>query len=65
MIGAGVVLTEATMNDRSAVLRMPVGLSYLSLPVAGGLMLTYTLRQTWALWRSPGGWTAGTADEED
>lgn len=65
MVGAGVVLTAATLGDRSAVLRMPVGLSYLSLPVAGSLMLAYTLRQAWALWRSPGGWTAGAADEED
>jgi len=66
MIGEGVVLTAATMDDRSAVLRMPVGISYLSLPVAGLLMMSYTLREGWALWKGRGGWTAsGTPDEED
>ena len=66
MIGEGIVLTAATMDDKSAVLRMPVGISYLSLPVAGLLMMTYTLREGWALWRRQGGWTAsGTSDEED
>ncbi len=66
MIGEGIVLTAATMDDKSAVLRMPVGVSYLSLPVAGLLMLAYTLREGWALWQSAGGWTAsGASDEED
>ena len=45
MIGEGIVLTAATMDDKSAVLRMPVGISYLSLPVAGLLMMAYTLRE--------------------
>jgi TRAP-type C4-dicarboxylate transport system permease small subunit len=54
------------MDDKSAVLRMPVGISYLSLPVAGLLMLAYTLREGWALWQRQCGWTAsGTSDEED
>jgi TRAP-type C4-dicarboxylate transport system permease small subunit len=66
MIGEGIVLTVATMDDRSAVLRMPVGVSYLSLPVAGLFMLAYTLREGWALCQRQGGWTAsGTSDEED
>jgi len=66
MIGEGIVLTAATMDDKSAVLRMPVGISYLSLPVAGLLMMAYTLREGWALWRRQGGWMAsGTSDEED
>lgn len=66
MVGEGVVLTAATMGDKSAVLRMPVGVSYLSLPVAGALMFAYALRQTWAVWQSAGGWTAsGASDEED
>jgi len=65
MVGEGIVLTAATMGDKSAVLRLPVGLSYLSLPVAGALMLAYTLRHAWTLWRSAGGWTAGAAAEED
>jgi len=66
MIGEGIVLTAATMDDKSAVLRMPVGISYLSLPVAGLLMLGYTLREGWALWQRQGGWTAsGTSEEED
>ena len=66
MVGEGIVLTAATMGDKSAVLRMPVGLSYLSLPVAGVLMFAYAFRQTWALWQTPGGWTAsGASDEED
>jgi TRAP-type C4-dicarboxylate transport system permease small subunit len=66
MIGEGVVLTAATMDDKSAVLRMPVGISYLSLPVAGLLMMAYTLREGWALWQRQGGWMAsGTSDEED
>ena len=66
MIGEGIVLTAATMDDRSAVLRMPVGISYLSLPVAGLLMMAYTLREGWALCKGRGGWTAsGASDEED
>jgi TRAP-type C4-dicarboxylate transport system permease small subunit len=66
MIGEGIVLTAATMDDKSAVLRMPVGISYLSLPVAGLLMMAYTLREGWALCQRQGGWTAsGASDEED
>ena len=66
MIGEGIVLTAATMDDKSAVLRMPVGISYLSLPVAGLLMMAYTLREGWALWQRQGSWMAsGTSDEED
>ncbi len=67
MIGEGIVLTAATMDDKSAVLRMPVGISYLSLPVAGLLMMGYTLREGWALWQSAGaaGRRAATSDEED
>jgi TRAP-type C4-dicarboxylate transport system permease small subunit len=66
MVSEGIVLTAATMGDKSAVLRMPVGLSYLSLPVAGVLMFAYALRQSWAVWQSAGGWTAsGASDEED
>jgi TRAP-type transport system small permease protein len=64
MIGEGVVLTAATMDDKSAVLRMPVGISYLSLPVAGLLMMAYTLREVWALWQRRGGWTAGAGEED-
>jgi TRAP-type C4-dicarboxylate transport system permease small subunit len=48
MIGEGIVLTAATMDDRSAV------------------MMAYTLREGWALWKGRGGWTASAAsDEED
>jgi TRAP-type C4-dicarboxylate transport system permease small subunit len=66
MVGEGIVLTAATMDDKSAVLRMPVGISYLSLPVAGLLMMAYTLREGWALWQRQGGWMAsGTSDDED
>jgi TRAP-type C4-dicarboxylate transport system permease small subunit len=66
MIWEGIVLTAATMDDKSAVLRMPVGISYVSLPVAGLLMLAYTLREGWALWQGKDGWTAsGASDEED
>lgn len=66
MIGEGIVLTVATMDDKSAVLRMPVGISYLSLPVAGVLMMAYTLREGWALWQGQAGWKAsGASDEED
>ena len=66
MIGEGIVLTAATMGDKSAVMRMPVGVSYLSLPVAGVLMFAYALRQAWAVWQSAGGWTgSGASDEED
>lgn len=66
MVGEGIVLTAATMGDKSAVLRMPVGVSYLSLPIAGALMFVYALRQTWIVWQSAGGWTASSAaDEED
>ena len=63
MIGAGAVLTAATLVDRSPVLRFPVGLSYLSLPVAGCLMFAYTLREAWALWQSEGGWSAAAVEE--
>ena len=66
MIGEGIVLTAATMDDKSAVLRMPVGITYLSLPVAGLLMMAYTLREGWALLKGRGGWAAsGASDEED
>lgn len=65
MVGAGAVLTAATLVDRSPVLRYPVGLSYLSLPVAGSFMFAYTLREAWALWQSQGGWTAVAFEEED
>lgn len=65
MVAQGIVLTRATLYDYSPVLRFPVGISYLSLPVAGTLMLIYAVRQTWRLWRSPGGWIATAESEED
>lgn len=65
MVAEGIVLTAATLGDKSAVLRIPVGLSYLSLPVAGTLMGGYALRQLWALWASTGGWSAVAEGEED
>ena len=65
MISAGLTLTAATMGDKSAVLRMPVGLSYLSLPVSGALMFAYALRQARAVWHGSGGWTASAEAEED
>ncbi len=64
MIGEGIVLTAATMDDKSAVLRMPVGISYLSLPVSGLLMMAYTLREGWMLWQGCNGWTAGAGEED-
>jgi TRAP-type C4-dicarboxylate transport system permease small subunit len=64
MVVEGIRLTVATFDDKSAVLRIPVGLSYLSLPVAGVLMAGYVGRQAWAVWQSAGGWTA-TAEMED
>jgi TRAP-type C4-dicarboxylate transport system permease small subunit len=65
MIWQGITLTRATMSDRSAVLRLPVGLTYLSLPVAGSLMLAYAVRQSWLVWWSTRGWTATAETEED
>jgi TRAP-type C4-dicarboxylate transport system permease small subunit len=65
LIWYGIVLSRATMSDRSAVLRLPVGLSYLSLPVAGSLMLAYALRHVRDVWRSTHGWTATAESEED
>ncbi|MBI4536685.1 MAG: TRAP transporter small permease [candidate division NC10 bacterium] len=68
-LGATVVegahLTAATFDDKSAVLRIPVGLSYLSLPTAGLLMAAYVGRQAWWLWQRAGGWTATAETEED
>jgi len=64
MVGAGTVLSAAMLGDRSPVLRFPVGLSYLALPVAGGLMFAYTLREAWALWQSEGGWSAVDIEED-
>jgi TRAP-type C4-dicarboxylate transport system permease small subunit len=61
----GVHLTLATMDDRSAVLRISVGLAYLSLPVAGVLMAAYVGRQARAVWLSIGGWSATADTEED
>jgi TRAP-type C4-dicarboxylate transport system permease small subunit len=61
----GVRLTLATIDDKSAVLRISVGLSYLSLPVAGVLMAAYVGRQAWAVYQGPGGWTATAEAEED
>jgi TRAP-type C4-dicarboxylate transport system permease small subunit len=65
LIWYGIVLSRVMMSDRSAVLRLPVGLSYLSLPVAGSLMLAYALRQTRDVWRATDGWTATAETEED
>jgi TRAP-type transport system small permease protein len=64
MVGAGAVLSATMLGDRSPVLRYPVGLSYLALPVAGGLMFAYTLREVWVLWQREGGWTAVDVEEE-
>jgi TRAP-type C4-dicarboxylate transport system permease small subunit len=61
----GVHLTVATFDDKSAVLRIPVGLSYLSLPIAGLLMAAYVGRQAWGVWQNAGGWTATAETEED
>lgn len=61
----GIRLTAVTFGDKSAVLRIPVGLSYLSLPVAAVLMAGFVGRQTLAVWRSHGGWTATSETEED
>jgi len=61
----GVHLTVVTFDDKSAVLRIPVGLSYLSLPIAGLLMAAYVGRQAWGVWQSAGGWTATAETEED
>ncbi len=61
----GVHLTLATFDDKTPVLRLPVGLSYLSLPVAGLLMAAYVARQVWGVWQSAGGWTATAETEED
>jgi TRAP-type C4-dicarboxylate transport system permease small subunit len=58
-------LTAVTFDDKSAVLRMPIGLSYLSLPVAGLLMAAYVARHAWGVWRSAGGWTATAETEEE
>lgn len=65
MLAEGLVLTTATMDDKSAVLRIPIGLSYLSLPVAATLMLGYVLRDGVRLWQRPGGWTADAGEEEE
>lgn len=65
MVAEGIVLTAATLGDKSAVLRIPVGLSYLSLPVAGALMFGYAFRQLRVLWGSTEGWSAAAEGEED
>lgn len=65
MVGSGGVLTAATIGDKSAVLRIPVGLSYLSLPVAGTLMAAFAVRHTRALWACGQGWSPTDTDEED
>lgn len=65
MIVEGSRLTMVTFGDKSAVLRIPVGLTYLSLPVAGTLMAAYVIRQASTVWRSAGGWTATAETEED
>jgi len=61
----GVHLTLATIDDKSAVLRISVGLAYLSLPVAGLLMAAYVGRQARMVWLSSGGWSATAESEED
>jgi TRAP-type C4-dicarboxylate transport system permease small subunit len=65
MVVEGIRLTAATFGDKSAVLRIPVGLSYLSLPVAAVLMGGFVSRQALAVWRSQGAWTATSEAEED
>lgn len=64
MVVEGVTLTRATLGDKSAVLRLPIGFYYLSLPVAGVLMLLYALRQVWTIWQSPRGWQASAESAE-
>jgi TRAP-type C4-dicarboxylate transport system permease small subunit len=64
MVVEGVTLTRATLDDKSAVLRLPIGLYYLSLPVAGALLLLYALRQAWTIRRSPHGWQATAESSE-
>lgn len=64
MLVEGVTLTRATLDDKSAVLRLPIGLYYLSLPVAGGLMLLYAVRQVWTIRQSPHGWQAAAESSE-
>jgi TRAP-type C4-dicarboxylate transport system permease small subunit len=66
MVAEGIALTRATLDDKSAVLRLPIGLYYLSLPVAGILMLAYALRQVVALlWGGPNGWQGAPESAED
>ena len=59
MIAEGYELTRLTFDDYSPVLRLPVGLTYLSLPVAGSLMLAYVAREYLRLWNYPAGWSPG------
>jgi TRAP-type C4-dicarboxylate transport system permease small subunit len=44
MIWKGMEIFFATYKDYSAVLRIPIGLYYFSLPLCGSLMLLYASR---------------------
>ena len=54
MIWKGIEIFSATVKDYSAVLRIPIGLYYLSLPLCGFLMLLYTSRDIFQLLRVSG-----------
>lgn len=43
MVWEGTRITIATINDYSAVLRIPIGLYYFSLPLCGVLMILFSL----------------------
>jgi TRAP-type C4-dicarboxylate transport system permease small subunit len=65
MVWEGSGLVGITIADRSAVLDLPIGLFYLSVPVAGALMLPFALRQFADAWRSRTGWRATDEESEE
>jgi len=64
MVREGIDLVRLTRTDYSPVLEFPIALSYLSLPVAGALMLLYVAREAWLL-RAAHGWGPNAEDAED
>jgi TRAP-type C4-dicarboxylate transport system permease small subunit len=47
------ILLAIKATDRSPIFELPKTLWYLSLPITGAIMLGYTIRNLWALFKSP------------
>jgi TRAP-type C4-dicarboxylate transport system permease small subunit len=65
MVVQGAFLAQLTFADRTPILGLPVGLSYLALPVSGTLMLAYVARELARLCHDRGGWEVVAAEADE